>query len=188
MPPKKCPLCGAELPEAGLEGLCPRCVVRQVAAAGPDSGASDSPILHCAGDWDPGQEVLDEFVVERTLGEGGMGKVYLVRSRSTGSQFAVKRAKGLKAADRRNFVSELQTWIDLPDHVNLVPCRFFRTLGNEVLIFAEYVEGGSLKEWLTRGSSTKGAHSRRWSEYWMWPSSLPGACTACMSWGWFIRT
>lgn len=91
MPGRKCPLCGAELPEAGLDGLCPRCVVRQV---------------------------------------------------------VVKRAKGLKAADRRNFVSELQTWIDLPDHANLVPCRFFRTLGDEVLIFAEYVEGGSLKEWI----------------------------------------
>ena len=77
-----------------------------------------------------------------------MGKVYLLRSRSTASRFAVKRAKGFKEADRRNFLAELQTWIDLPEHANLVPCRFFRTMGDEVLIFAEYVEGGSLKEWI----------------------------------------
>jgi tetratricopeptide (TPR) repeat protein len=92
--------------------------------------------------------LLDDFVVERMLGEGGMGKVYLLRSRSIGSRFAVKRAKSFKQADRRNFLAELQTWIDLPEHANLVPCRFFRTVGDEVLIFAEYVEGGSLKEWI----------------------------------------
>ena len=100
------------------------------------------------GEWAHGQELLDDFVVERTLGEGGMGKVYLLCSRSTASRFAVKRAKGFKEADRRNFLAELQTWIDLPEHANLVPCRFFRTMGDEVLIFAEYVEGGSLKEWI----------------------------------------
>jgi len=106
------------------------------------------PASPTGGDWAPGQEVLDDFVVEGTLGEGGMGKVYLLRSRSTTSRFAVKRVKGIREADRRNFLAELQTWIDLPEHANLVPCRFFRTMGNEILIFAEYVEGGSLQEWI----------------------------------------
>jgi tetratricopeptide (TPR) repeat protein len=92
--------------------------------------------------------LLDEFVVERILGEGGMGKVYLVRSRSTGAMFAVKRTFGLQEDGRRLFLAELQTWIDLPEHANLVPCRFFRTVGDEVLIFAEYVAGGSLEEWI----------------------------------------
>ena len=99
-------------------------------------------------DWIPGQVLLGDFVVERVLGEGGMGKVYLVKSQTTNMRFAVKRAKGLKEGDRRNFLAELQTWIDLPEHPNLVPCRFFRSVGDEVLIFAEYVEGGSLKEWI----------------------------------------
>ena len=99
-------------------------------------------------DWIPGQILLNDFVVDRVLGEGGMGKVYLVKSQTTNMRFAVKRAKGLKEDDRRNFLAELQTWIDLPEHPNLVPCRFFRSVGNEVLIFAEYVEGGSLKEWI----------------------------------------
>jgi serine/threonine protein kinase len=91
---------------------------------------------------------LDDFVVQRVLGEGGMGKVYLVKSRSTNTRFAVKRAKGLSERERRNFLAELQTWIDLPEHPNLVPCRFFRTVGDEVLIFAEYLTGGSLKNWI----------------------------------------
>ena len=108
--------------------------------------ASGQPVV--AGDWHPGQTLLDDFLVERLLGEGGMGKVYLVRSRSSRSAFAVKKAKALDDLARRNFLAELQTWIDLPDHPNFVPCRFFRTLGEEVLIFAEYVEGGSLSEWI----------------------------------------
>ena len=77
-----------------------------------------------------------------------MGKVYLVKSRFTGSSFALKRAKGLKETDRRNFLAELQVWIDLPEHPNLVPCRFFRSVGLEILIFADYVKEGSLKEWI----------------------------------------
>ena len=101
-----------------------------------------------SGDWAPGHDLLDEFVIERSLGEGGMGQVYLLRSRSSGSHFAVKRVKGATETERRNFLNELQTWIDLPEHVNLVPCHFFRSLGDDILIFAKYVEGGSLKDWI----------------------------------------
>ena len=82
------------------------------------------------------------------LGAGGTGKVYLPRSRSTGQPFAVKRAFLRNEDSRRNFLAELRTWIDLPEHPHLVACRFFRTAGDEVVIFAEYVEGGSLADWI----------------------------------------
>jgi serine/threonine protein kinase len=95
-----------------------------------------------------GYILLDEYAPLEILGEGGMGEVYLVRSISTGSQYAVKRAKCVSDADRNNFLAELQTWIDLPKHPNLVACRFFRTLDTQILIFADYVEGGSLKDWI----------------------------------------
>ena len=109
-----------------------------------------------AGEWSIGQTLLDDYKVERVLGEGGMGKVYLLKSKTTGMQFAVKRAKGLSDADRCNCLAELQTWIDLPEHPNLVPCRFFRTVGDEVLIFAQYVAGGSLKDWIDSGKLYEG--------------------------------
>jgi len=99
-------------------------------------------------DWSVGQIILNDYVVDRVLGKGGMGIVYLVHSQTNSRQFAVKRATGMKESDRRNFLAELQTWIDLPEHPNIVPCRFFRTVGDEVLIFAEYVEGGSLHDWI----------------------------------------
>ena len=118
------------------------------------SPASGQPVL--ASDWQPGQTLLDDFAVEGLLGEGGMGKVYLVRSRSSHVAFAVKRAKGLGDAARRTFLTELQTWIDLPDHPNLVACCFFRTVDGEILIFAEYVEGGSLGDWIRSRKLYKG--------------------------------
>ena len=71
-----------------------------------------------------------------------MGTVYLVKSQSTGQRFAVKKTLLRDAENQRAFLAELQTWIDLPVHPNLVACRFFRSVGNEVVIFAEYVEGG----------------------------------------------
>lgn len=100
----------------------------------------------------PGQILLDDFLVESVLGEGGMGRVYLLSSRSTGSRFAVKHLKGLSASDRRNFRSELQQWVDLPEHANLLSCRFVRNLGDELLIFGEPVESGSLKQWIEVGN------------------------------------
>ena len=41
--------------------------------------------------------------------------------------------------------AELQTWIDIPEHPHVAACRFFRTVGDEIVIFAEYVDGGSLQ-------------------------------------------
>ncbi len=101
--------------------------------------------------WRSGDVIHDDFRVERELGRGGMGMVYLVSSLSTGDRFAVKRAlfQGEKA--RLHFLSELKIWRSLPEHPHLAVCRFFRTVGNEVVIFAEYMEGGSLDRWIMNG-------------------------------------
>ena len=105
--------------------------------------------------WAVGQTMLDDYVIERELGRGGMGCVWLVKSKSTGRQFAVKQTLIKDDAHRKAFLTELQTWIDLPEHPNIVPCRFFRTVGAEIVIFADYIAGGSLAEWIVRRKLTK---------------------------------
>jgi predicted Zn finger-like uncharacterized protein len=95
--------------------------IRQAEGAVPNSS---SGLLH----WPVGKVILDDFLVQGKLGQGGFGEVYQVQSRSTGQRFAVKRARFRDANSRTNFLAELQTWIDLPEHPNLVPCRFFRSL------------------------------------------------------------
>jgi len=96
-----------------------------------------------------------EYVVERELGTGGMGLVTLRRSRITDNQFAVKQARFQDARNRHRFLHELVTWFDLPEHAHLATCRFFRTIDEEVLIFAEFVDGGSLADWI-RGRRLSG--------------------------------
>src|SRR5436309_15579995 len=91
--------------------------------------------------WESGQLLLGDFEVQRVLGQGGMGKVYLVRSQTTGMEFAVKHALIKDDNNRQNFLNELQTWVDLPEHPNIAACRFFRTIGDEIAIFSEYVGG-----------------------------------------------
>lgn len=100
-------------------------------------------------DWKEGQILLDDFVVERLLGQGGMGKVYLMRSIATARRFAVKQAHLRSDSDRKAFLAELQTWIDLPLHPHILPCRFFRTVASEILIFTDFAKGGSLADWIT---------------------------------------
>jgi len=108
--------------------------------------------------WTKGQVLLDDFEVERPLGQGGMGAVYLVRSRSGGEFFAVKTILASQFGDpasQRLFLDELQTWIDLPEHPHLTACRFFRTVGEQVAIFAEFVEGGTLEAWIQERKLTR---------------------------------
>src|SRR4051794_24925820 len=73
-------------------------------------------------DWGPGRVLLEDYVIEGPLGEGGMGTVYLARSRGSGRRFAVKTIRRERLGDessRRRFLDELQTWIDLPEHPHL---------------------------------------------------------------------
>ena len=105
--------------------------------------------------WEQGQELLGEYLIEKEIGQsGGMGRVWLVKSNSTGRRFAVKQTKLKDDKSRKAFLAELQTWIDLPEHPNIVPCRFFRTVGDEIVIFTDYIEGGSLKDWIDQGKLT----------------------------------
>ena len=107
--------------------------------------------IEYAGQLATGTTLLDDYVVESKLGEGGMGIVYLVRNTTTGVSYAVKRSKLTDARARGTLLAELQTWIDLPPHPHIVTCRFFRTHGDDITIFSDYCQGGSLSAWIAGG-------------------------------------
>ena len=80
-----------------------------------------------------------------------MGNVYLVSRISGNERYAVKTLRPTLIQNiekQRYFLREVRTWIDLPAHPNLVGCRFFRTVEDQLAIFLEYVDGGSLKSWI----------------------------------------
>ncbi len=102
-------------------------------------------------DWKPGDLLVDEYRIISILGQGGMGKVYHVRRVTDGADFAVKTLHKIKLEnprDRKLFSRELRTWMDLPNHPNLAACHFFRTISDQIAIFSEYVDGGTLKDWI----------------------------------------
>lgn len=97
----------------------------------------------------PGMRLLGEFTVLEHLGRGGMGSVYRVeRSMPTGPiQYAAKVLRDDALTDpakRDGFIEEIRTWMGLPDHPNITACRFFRTIGDRLIVFSEYIDGGTL--------------------------------------------
>ncbi|MDP2990035.1 MAG: hypothetical protein Q8O57_05665 [Kiritimatiellota bacterium] len=63
-------------------------------------------------EWKTGQVILDDYLIEKELGQGGMGRVWLAKSNSTGHRFAVKQTllkddKQLKQASFRSDTSDI---------------------------------------------------------------------------------
>jgi len=80
-----------------------------------------------------------------------MGLVYRVHHRGWNIDLAVKspRPKFFQTkAQKTDFTRECETWIKLGLHQHIVSCHYVRTLGGIPRVFAEYVEGGSLKDWI----------------------------------------
>ncbi|MFE3454283.1 protein kinase [Nonomuraea sp. NPDC059194] len=97
-------------------------------------------------------DVIDgRYKVTRVHERGGMGLVYRVRHLLWGTDLAVKCPRPelfQGAADRERFVTEAEVWVSLGLHPNVCACHYVRTLGGIPRVFAEYVTGGSLRDWI----------------------------------------
>jgi WD40 repeat protein/serine/threonine protein kinase len=105
-------------------------------------------------EWQVGDVVLDLYEVTGVLGEGGMGRVYRVRHRGWDVDLAVKTplATVLQAAGGAdNFEREAETWVNLGLHPHTVSCYYVRRVDGVPRVFAEFVDGGSLYEWIRDG-------------------------------------
>ena len=105
-----------------------------------------------------GSTILDGYTITRHLGSGGMGHVFLVERNLSNRklQFALKVLKPSitqNQEQRESFFRELKTWISLPQNPYLTACYFFRTIGNQIGIFAEYIDGGTLKQRIQNDSN-----------------------------------
>ncbi|MGW1295414.1 protein kinase domain-containing protein [Streptomyces sp. NPDC002533] len=102
-------------------------------------------------EWRVGDVVDGRYQVSRVHGRGGMGLVHRVRHLAWGIDLAVKCPRPelfRSAADRERFVTEAETWVSLGLHPNVCSCYYVRTMGGIPRVFAEYVSGGSLQEWI----------------------------------------
>jgi WD40 repeat protein/serine/threonine protein kinase len=119
-------------------------------------------------EWKVGDVILDTYEVKRLgdahdYAEGGFGRVYRVHHRDWDQDMAVKSPRPEYLADeshKENFVRECLTWVGLGLHQHIVCCYYVRMLGGIPRVFAEYVEGGSLKDWIENRKLYGGAHEQ----------------------------
>jgi len=102
--------------------------------------------------WHRGSVILDLYEVQESYTGGGMGVVYKVYHRNWHIPLAVKSPKSEffeSQVQKDNFIRECETWINLGLHPNIVSCYYVREIGGIPRVFCEFIEGGSLKDWIT---------------------------------------
>ncbi|MHC4401783.1 MAG: protein kinase domain-containing protein [Planctomycetota bacterium] len=130
---------------------------RGSSVGGPASGHDASEI------WNVGDAILDVYEVkplgteserEKHYAEGGMGVVYRVYHRGWDLDLAVKSPKAEifeTEQGKRDFERECKTWVELGLHPNIVTCYYVRRVDEIPRVFAEFVGGGSLEDWIRIG-------------------------------------
>ncbi len=122
-----------------------------VASTHRQGGSQAAAEANVAAEWKVGDIILDLYEVKQVHEGGGMGLVYRVDHRGWNTDLAVKSPRQehfQTEAQRVNFSRECETWIKLGLHPHVVSCYYVRKLGGIPRVFAEYVQGGSLKEWI----------------------------------------
>ncbi len=95
---------------------------------------------------------IGNWVVERKLGEGGMGEVYLARHRTLDTEAVVKVLSELLTHDERfraRFLQEAQTQAQL-GHPHIAQVLDFVEQGGEWFLVIEHLPGGTLGEVIER--------------------------------------
>jgi serine/threonine-protein kinase len=95
---------------------------------------------------------IGQYLVERQLGEGGMGAVYLGVHKVLGSRAAIKTisAKSLSSAEAVSRLMDEGRALASLEHPNIVRVLDFLTEGDRHYLIMEYVEGESLDVYLAR--------------------------------------
>jgi WD40 repeat protein/serine/threonine protein kinase len=105
-------------------------------------------------DWQEGDVILDLYEVKGELGQGSFGKVHRVLHRSWHMDLAVKspRPDRFQSEERKkDFLSECEAWVRLGLHPHIVCCYYVREIGGSPRVFAEYVKGQDLHQYVESG-------------------------------------
>ena len=115
-----------------------------------DEHTLDDHLFPLADEWQVGERVADQYEIT-DVHRGGMGVVYRARHLGWDVDVAIKRPRPElfhAQADRDRFVREARTWVDLGLHPHVCNCHYVRSIGDVPSVVAEYVEGGSLADWI----------------------------------------
>src|ERR1022692_72063 len=101
--------------------------------------------------WLRGDVVAGLYEIKDIHEGGGMGLVYRANHLVWHMDLAIKSPRPeifQTAKQKAVFVRECETWTKLGLHPNVVSCYYVRTIDEIPRIFAEYVEGGTLADWI----------------------------------------
>ena len=97
-------------------------------------------------------ERIGEYLVQRLVGEGGMGKVFEAQERLSKRRVALKVLRPELARSeegRRLFLNEMTILAHL-DHPNVVRCLACTEVDGELVMALEFLEGGTLRDVIAR--------------------------------------
>jgi WD40 repeat protein/serine/threonine protein kinase len=101
--------------------------------------------------WQVGEVIDGRYEVALVHEQGGMGLVYRVRHLAWHIDLAVKSPRPelfWRPDDQQRFIAEAETWVSLGLHPHVCNCYYVRVLDGVPRVFAEYVTGGSLHDWI----------------------------------------
>ncbi len=103
--------------------------------------------------WAPGDVIMERYRVERVMA-GSMGKIYICDHLGWGIPVAIKSPRPEVLADRegmKRILTEANSWIRMGMHPNVATCYYVLSLDKIPHLFIEYIDGGSLADWIEAG-------------------------------------
>lgn len=101
--------------------------------------------------WSIGDTLLSRYRVKEVFHSGGMGIVYRVHHLVWNIDLALKHPRPEYSESLRaiqEFERECEIWSKLGLHPYLATCFYTRRIEPFTCVFAEFVEGGSLRDWI----------------------------------------
>src|SRR5204863_9426450 len=142
---KKCPQCGAALPEGALEGLCPACLLKQ--ASTDTSTQAECPAFQPPAIEDLAK-VFPQLEILALIGKGGMGAVYKARQPTLDRLVALKILPPQIASSPgfgERFNREARALAKL-SHPNIVAIHEFGQVNGLAYFIMEFVDGLNLRQ------------------------------------------
>jgi len=148
---KVCQTCSRRYPDNALR--CPE-DGRDLVPLTPSGASSDGNLV--------GRRMFGDYVLEKKLGEGGMGAVYQARNTAIDQSIAIKVLHGRAAEDSelvQRFNREARTIAKLT-HPNIIRVFIFGHTDDGLSYLAmEYVDGGSLRALIESSGSLAELHA-----------------------------